>query len=446
MVRGNQIEDRHEAGGNRDMWQRSCAVVAGGVSSNMRARGVPRPLIVRRAAGSHLWDVEDNELVDVNMGYGCHLFGYGAGGFSETVGRQFGLGSMTGLPHEVDHRAAGLIVEMVPGAHKVRFANSGTEAVASALRLARMLTGRQRILTFFGHYHGWSEAIMRAGVAAGPKGQKPRPGAPGMTEGALGQVCEAIWNDEPSVREAFAGGGTDIAAVVLEPVAANAGVIPPQPGFLQFVRDIAHRNGSLVIFDEVITGFRVSQGGAAKHYSVVPDMTILSKAMGAGFPVSAIAGTAEVMAPLERNEAFHAGVYAGNHAALAVVAAVLDAIKRHNGLYEELEHIGASMEQAIAKAFADVGQAVWTGRVGSLLSVACTEEVPGPVVSPGHQPVAYARHLALQMAAQARGVYFHPDPLEPWFLSTAHGDREIQRVAEILGDALTATAGAVSGA
>ena len=423
---------------NPEAWARTCRVVAGGVSSNMRARGVPRPLVVHKASGARLWDVEGNELIDVNMGYGCHLFGYGPGAVADAVGRQFGSGSMTGLPHEVDHVAAGLVVELVPGAEQVRFANSGTEAVASALRLARMATGRPRVLGFFGHYHGWSEAILRAGAAAGPKAAQPRPGAAGMAPEALAHVAEAKWNDTGSVRDAFAAYRGEIACVILEPVAANAGVVPPAPGFLEFVRQMCTEHGALLVFDEVITGFRVARGGAQERYGVLPDITVLSKAMGAGFPVSALAGPREVMAPLARNEAFHAGVYAGNHTALAAVAAVLGHVQARSGLYEELEHIGAKAQSIVADAFADAGERVWLSRVGSLMSVACTARIGGHPAALGEEPVDALRHRRFQMAAQERGLYFHPDPLEPWFLSAAHGDAELRRLGEVVRGALGA--------
>jgi glutamate-1-semialdehyde 2,1-aminomutase len=210
-------------------------VVAGGASSNMRARGIVEPLVVARAAGSRIWDVQDRELIDVNMGYGPHIFGYADQTWAEDVGKQAALGAMTGIPHVLDREAAGLVAELVPSIEQVRFANSGTEALMSAARLVRMATGRQLIVTFEGHYHGWSETLLRKMVIPGAVEPFLEPGPPsgaaGMIPEAMAHTLQLPWNDTAAVAEVFDRYGDDIAAVFCEPVLGNAGGagIPPAP-------------------------------------------------------------------------------------------------------------------------------------------------------------------------------------------------------------------------
>ncbi|WP_264932938.1 aspartate aminotransferase family protein [Streptomyces sp. A012304] len=418
-------------------------VIAGGVSSSMRAAAVPVPLVVRRAEGCLIRDVEDTELVDFNMGYGPHLFGYADRDVAEAVADQFTKGHMTGLPHELDAAAGSLVAELVPGVEQVRFANSGTEAVASALRLARATTGRSLVVTFEGHYHGWSETVLRAGkTTLQVQGTRPTdvvPGAPGMIPEALAHTAQLPWNDAEALEELFARDGDQIAAVILEPVLANAGVIPPAPGFLRLLRELTARSGAMLIFDEVITGFRVARGGAQELYDVTPDLTVLSKVMGGGFPVAAFGGTAEAMRMLATNEAYHAGVYAGNHAALRAVVTVLTKLRALPGLYDELEAIGAGAEEALREVFAAERRPVHISRVGTLMCVALLRK---PVEKADTlrglaDAVDFSRHRRFQTLAQREGLYFHPNALEPWFLSTEHTGDVLDKAAGALRRALT---------
>jgi glutamate-1-semialdehyde 2,1-aminomutase len=416
-------------------------VVAGGVSSNMRARGFSRPLVVQRASGARVWDVAGRELIDVNMGYGPHLFGYADPGMAADLAAQYASGGMTGLPHYLDSVAAGLIAELVPSIEQVRFANSGTEAIASALRLARAVTGRSLVLTFQGHYHGWSEAVLRAPAAADQGTLRPVPGAPGMIPGALADVLQVRWNDAGQLRRAFADNAGRLAAVIVEPICANSGVVPPAPGFLEQIRELSLREGALLIFDEVITGFRVSHGGAQQVYGITPDLTIVSKVLGGGFPIAAFGGSRQVMAPLARLEAFHAGVYAGNHAAMRAAVTMLTRIRAATDVYDKLDELGGYAQERVQEAFDVAGCPVWIERAGSVMSVAVRDEsVPATVRDGADTPaIDVAAHAELQRACQEGGVYFHPNPLEPWFLSTAHSRADIDAVAEVIGDALRRT-------
>jgi glutamate-1-semialdehyde 2,1-aminomutase len=417
-------------------------VIAGGVSSSMRAQAIPEPLVVQRAKGDRIWDVEGRELLDLNMGYGPHLFGYADPDLAVALAGQLAEGAMTGLPHRLDQRAGELIARLVPSVEQVRFANSGTEAVASALRLARAATARTQVLTFEGHYHGWSETVLRAGKATfhepAPDSTTPRPGAPGMIPEALAHTVEVPWNDLPALRAAFEAHGERLAAVICEPVMANACVVPPAPGQLEELRALCDRWGAWLIFDEVITGFRVERGGAQERYGVMPDLTVLSKVMGGGVPVAAFGGPRHTMAMLADHRAMHLGVYAGNHMSVRAVVAMLEKIENSPDIYEQLEKHGSYLEHQLGSVFAELKRPALVSRVGSLLSVSLLRRMVdltrGPRVAA--QAMDFAAHRVLQIRAQRMGVYFHPSPIEPWFLSTAHSLEDLDRVVAVVRDAL----------
>lgn len=417
-------------------------VIAGGVSSSMRAQAIPEPLVIQRAKGDRIWDVEGRELVDLNMGYGPHLFGYADPDLAEALARQLAEGAMTGLPHQIDQRAGELIARLVPSVEQVRFANSGTEAVASALRLARAATGRTLVLTFDGHYHGWSETVLRAGKATfhepAPDSTAPRPGAPGMIPEALTHTIEVPWNDLPALRAAFEAHGGQLAAVICEPVMANACVVPPAPGQLEELRALCDRWGAWLIFDEVITGFRVERGGAQERYGVMPDLTVLSKVMGGGVPVAAFGGPRHTMAMLADQRAMHLGVYAGNHMSVRAVVAMVEKIENSPDTYEQLEKHGSYLEHQLCSTFADLKRPALVSRVGSLLSVSLLRRAADLSRGPraAAQAMDFAAHRAMQIRAQRMGVYFHPSPIEPWFLSTAHSMEDLDHVVAVVRDAL----------
>lgn len=438
-----QRETAGDAATNKNTFGEIRDVVAGGASSNMRVRGFTVPLVVERASGARIWDVEGNELIDLNMGYGPHILGYADPRYAEAIAAQLRDGAMTGLPHRLDRLAAGLIAELVPSVEQVRFANSGTEALTSAARLARMITGRTLVVTFEGHYHGWSETLLRRSATPGERPPRvelgPTAGAPGMIPEALSHTLQIPWNDTETLSEAFARHGDRIAAVFCEPVLANAGVIPPKPGFLDAIRETTAQHGALLVFDEVITGFRVARGGAQERYDITPDLTVMSKVLGGGFPVAAFGGSAETMAPLARNEAFHAGVYAGNHAAMAAVVSMLTRIRDEGDLYDRLEAVAQYAETSLREIFTTAHRPFWIGRSGSVISVALANRPLAVEEETSAGPVAtdYDAHRELQARCQASGVYFHPDPREPWFLSTRHTIQDIDRACAAIASALT---------
>jgi glutamate-1-semialdehyde 2,1-aminomutase len=417
-------------------------VIAGGVSSSMRAQAIPEPLVVERAKGDRIWDVEGRELIDLNMGYGPHLFGYAEPELAAALAQQLTEGSMTGLPHRVDLEAGELVARLVPSIEQVRFANSGTEAITSVLRLARAATGRMKVLTFEGHYHGWSETILRAGKATfhepAPEGTAPQPGALGMIPEALDYTLQIPWNDLPALRAVFEAHGDELAMVICEPVMANACVVPPVPGQLEELRELCDRYGAWLVFDEVITGFRLGVGGAQERYGVMPDLTVLSKVMGGGVPVAAFGGSRGKMAMLADHRAMHMGVYAGNHFSVRATATNMRKIERDPQVYERLEQSGDYFEQQLNAMFAELNRLALVSRVGSLFSVSLLSRPADLSRGPraAAQAMDFAAHRSWQIAAQERGVYFHPSPIEPWFLSTAHSVADLDQVLAVLRDAL----------
>jgi glutamate-1-semialdehyde 2,1-aminomutase len=438
----HQTAENAQTTTNAEQFANIGQVVAGGVSSSMRAQAIPEPLVVQRAKGDRIWDVEGRELIDLNMGYGPHLFGYADPDLAAALARQLTEGAMTGLPHLLDRQAGELIARLVPSVEQVRFANSGTEAVASTLRLARAATGRTQVLTFEGHYHGWSETVLRAGKATfhepAPDSTAPRLGAPGMIPEALAHTLEVPWNDLSALRAVFEAHGERLAAVICEPVMANACVVPPAPGQLEELRALCDRWGAWLVFDEVITGFRVGRGGAQERYGVMPDLTVLSKVMGGGVPVAAFGGSRVAMAMLADHRAMHLGVYAGNHVSVRAVVTMLEKIERSPQIYEQLEKHGDYLEHQLRSTFAEMNRPAMVSRVGSLLSVSLLRQPVdlsrGPRVAA--QAMDFAAHRALQIKAQGKGVYFHPSPIEPWFLSTAHSLEDLDHVVNIVRDAL----------
>ena len=376
------------------------------------------------------------------MGYGPHLFGYADPELAAALARQLTEGAMTGLPHRLDRQAGELIARRVPSVEQVRFANSGTEAVTSALRLARAATGRDVALTFDGHYHGWSETVLRAGKATF---HQPVPHSDRATTGRAGH--------DPGGARSHAGGALERPARPARRIrgprrTARGGDLrtgdgqclhrAAGPGQLEELRALCDRWGAWLIFDEVITGFRVARGGAQERYGVRPDLTVLSKVMGGGVPVAAFGGSRDAMAMLADQRALHLGVYAGNHLSVRAVATMLEKIERSPEIYEQLEKHGDYLEHELRSVFAEVKRQALVSRVGSLLSVSLLRQ-PADLsrgLRAAAQAMDFAAHRALQISAQGKGVYFHPSPIEPWFLSTAHSLEDLDRVVDVVRDAL----------
>jgi glutamate-1-semialdehyde 2,1-aminomutase len=414
-----------------DLYARASRVIPGGVNSPVRAMrsvGLEEPLFVARADGAYLEDTGGERYVDWVCSWGPLIFGHADPATVRAIQGAAEDGTTFGAPtaHEVD--LAEEIVEAVPSVEMVRLVSSGTEAAMSTVRLARAATGRDRIVKFAGCYHGHSDALLAdAGSGLATLGIPASPGVPGaVTADTI--VCR--FNDVDAVAEAVARYGDDLAAIIVEPVAGNMGVVPPEPGFLEALRARCDDSGALLVFDEVITGFRVARGGAQERFGVLPDLTILGKIVGGGMPLAAFGGRTELMERLApAGDVYQAGTLSGNPLATVAGLTVLRRLKHHS-VYDELEEAGAALERGLREAVPP--EAGCVQRVGAMATLFLT---PGPVRNfDDAKRSDTERYGELFRFLLERGVYVAPSQFEALFLSTAHGppelDRTLQAVAE----------------
>lgn len=405
-------------------------VLPGGVNSPVRAcRSVGTyPRFLDRGLGSHVWDVDGNEYIDLIGSWGPLILGHCREEVERAVLDAVKKGLSFGAPTAAEVEMAELVCQMT-GVEMVRMVNSGTEAVMSALRLARGATGRSKIIKFAGCYHGHSDSMLvKAGSGALTGGA---PDSAGVPKEIAGDTLTAAYNDLASVEGLLKANPEQVAAVIVEPVAANMGVVPPQPGFLQGLRKLCDESGALLIFDEVITGFRLAPGGAQEYYGVRADLVTYGKIIGGGMPVGAYGGSRKLMelvAPL--GPVYQAGTLSGNPVAMAAGLSQLRILKNNPEIYTELERKGALLEEGLKDALS--GIPVQVNRVGSLLTVFFTEQ---PVT--GYDQ---ARSSDLTRFRQwyhgllSRGIYAAPSQFEALFLSSAHTDTEIRRIIAAAGE------------
>jgi glutamate-1-semialdehyde 2,1-aminomutase len=429
---------------SEELLARATRSLAGGDSSTMRVLPYHLPLVAQRGEGSRVWDADNNEFIDLNMAYGPLIFGHCPRRVVDAVCEQVRhWGSQLGFPTEISTRVAEKVKVLFPGMELLRFANSGTEAMVSAIRLARTFTGRPTVIQFEGHYHGWGDPCFNryhAALDELPEGdyQPAIPGTTGMN-GAPRDLLVARWNDIDALCRCMDEHAGSVAAVLMEPVMGNAGVIPPREGYLQAVREATLERGVLLIFDEVITGMRVAAGGAQQHYGVGPDITVLSKALGGGYPVAAFGASAEIMQPIVDGTLFHGGVYSGNAVVMAAAEAVLDQVLGHQEtMYRQLHEVADDFADQVRRVFDDAGVPCVVQNVGPMVSLFLTTE---QVSALSHYREVrrfcdFEKYKSLQHRMQRTGVYFHPNQFEPMFLSTAHTHDDMQRVVEALENAL----------
>jgi glutamate-1-semialdehyde 2,1-aminomutase len=408
------------------LWLKATSLIPGGVNSPvraMRAVGLDEPFFVRRAEGAYLEDAEGNRYLDWVLSWGPLLFGHADSETVEAVREAALDGTTFGAPTEREVELAEEIAAAVPSVEMVRLVSSGTEASMSAIRLARAATHRDRVLKFAGCYHGHVDPLLaRAGSGLATLGIPTTPGVP-TPVAADTIVCS--FNDVDGTAAAVARYGEGLAAIVVEPVAGNMGVVPPEPGFLEVLRSLADASGALLVFDEVITGFRVARGGAQERFGVSPDLTILGKIVGGGLPLAAFGGRADLMEQLAPAGAvYQAGTLSGNPLATAAGLSVLRRL-RDPAVYEELERRGARLEEGLAP-FGTVQ------RVGAMLTLFCREgsvrDFEDASASDTERYSALFRHLL------ERGIYVAPSQFEAMFLSLAHGEAEIDRTIEAVGE------------
>jgi glutamate-1-semialdehyde 2,1-aminomutase len=416
--------------------------IAGGDNSTMRVLPYHLPLVAARGEGSRIWDVDGQEYIDLNMAYGPLIFGHRPPNVVEAVVRQVTeSGSQLGFPAELSIRVAEKVKRLFPHIELLRFSSTGSEAIAAALRLARTFTGRRYVIGFEGHYHGSSDGIFHryhAPLESLPDGSYATaiPGTLGMN-GAPYDLLVCRWNSPEALEQCLSDHADDVAAVIMEPVMGNAGVIPPQPAFLEVARSLTHEFGALLIFDEVITGMRVAAGGAQQRYGVEADITVLSKALGGGFPISAVGSSREIMQSIVEGRLFHGGVYSGNALVMAAADAVLDEIARDRAaIYRHLEEISVEFAQGAAEIFSRLGIPHRVHQVGPMVSLVLTSGDVGPITNYRDMRRAcdFDKYIHFQHQLQQSGVYFHPNQFEPLFFSTAHTSADVGLALERIED------------
>lgn len=405
--------------------ERASRVLAAGVSSQFRAFGVFHPMHYARAEGARMWDVDGNELLDFTLSQGPCILGHSHPELVARVQAAVAKGQLYAGQHEEEVLLAEAMQRLIPCAEKLRFASSGSEAAQACLRLARAVTGRQRFLKFDGHYHGWLDSVAWNVAPPGNAGDAPVPWCGGIAASAGADVITLPWNDLDAVRRAMAAHGDTVAAIITEPVMCNQGCIEPLPGFLEGLRAICDEHGSALIFDEIITGFRLDLGGAQRHYGVTPDLALFGKALGSGFPLAAVAGRARWMAPLEQGRAYHAGTMNGNNACIAAGLATVEILERDDGAaLGRIARLGATLRDGLA-------------RLGEKHGRALRVQGPGPMFHLGFSGLKRAtefRHVAAddKAAGQAfcqgmllEGVRLIERGL--WYVSAAHTGADIDQ-------------------
>ena len=421
-------------------------VIAGGVNSGARgpdAGWAPSPPVVARGEGARLWDVDGNEYIDHLLALGPMIHGHAHPRMTEAVTAAIrDLSTMYALPYELEAEAARAIVDAVPSVELVRFSNSGTEAVLHATRIARAATGRTVVIRFEGQYHGWADQLewshhpdlAKAGPVDHPNAL---PGSLGIPEAFGSALAVMPWNDAEVIEAFMAERGDEVAAILTEPIMGNTGVIPPQPGYLEKLRELADRYGSVLIFDEVITGFRVALGGGQAKYGVTPDLTTMAKALGGGFPVSAVGGKRSLMESVADGSVLHAGTYNASTLATAAVVASLG-ILGEPGAYDRLYAVSERLQKGIGSILTDAGVAVQVQGVGPMFQT-WFSETPVTNYREAAPHLNSPRYATLVRALLERGVMVHPSNIELWFVSTVHTDEHVDRVLEIYADAVAAT-------
>ncbi|AQA04568.1 aspartate aminotransferase family protein [Mycobacterium sp. MS1601] len=425
------------------LFDRARKTVPGGAGSTARLPRNgwnPYPIFMAEGHGSRLVDVDGNEYIDYLLGLGPMILGHRPPAVTAAVNRAVNeFGTCFGLPYELEIEAAEKVVAAVPGIEQVRFTNSGSEAVGTAVRLARATTGRRLIVRFEGHYHGWQDTVywsnhvdpQLAGPASHPRPVAMGPGVPSELEDTL---VVLTWNDPESFVALMKERGEEVAAVLTEPAVFNTGCILPEAGYLELLRSETRKYGALLIFDEVITGFRFARGGAQEWFGVTPDITTLAKGLGGGFPVAAVGGSVEAMRLVASGAYSHSGTYNANVVACAAVSATMDVLAEP-GLYERQRALGFRLAEGLSSMAADCGLDAYVAGLGTVFQLWFAD---GPIHN-WREAAARADEALFTRWYQEmviRGVLFHPLQFENLFVSLVHTDRDIDQTLNAAQDAL----------
>lgn len=419
---------------------RAGQVLAGGVSSDARRLPGGGPLFVDRAAGARIVDVDGREYLDFVLGQGPAILGHTAPVVAEAVAAQARRGLSYSAQHEAEVELAETVCRLVPSAELVRFNSVGSEAVHAALRLARGHTGRGKVLKFEGHYHGWLDPVLYSVhpdlAAAGPATRPYTVGGTAGQGGDPGDVLVAPWNDIDALTELLDAHGDDLAAVIMEPILCNTGVIPPAPGFLEAAVRLSREAGALVVFDEIITGFRLAPGGAQEHLGITPDLTTLGKALAGGMQLSALVGRADVMAEIAEGRVAHAGTFNSHPVAVAAGQATLRVLdEQRDTVYPTLFSLGRRLAEGLRAAGARAGVPLLVSEAGPLVQTYVT----GATAVRDYRDFAATDRAAtnrLHGLLLERGVNVVPRGL--WFLSTAHTAEDVDAAVAVAEEALAA--------
>jgi glutamate-1-semialdehyde 2,1-aminomutase len=419
------------------LYAAACAVIPGGVNSPVRAWNAVggHPVFVQRARGAEIVDADGRSYLDLVGSWGPMILGHAHPAVVAAIRERAPMGTSFGAPTAGEVELARLLVDALPSVEQVRLVSSGTEAAMSALRLARAVTGRDLIVKFAGCYHGHSDALLvRAGSGAMTFGV---PDSPGVPSALASLTLIAGYNDIAGVRTLLRERGAEVAAVIVEPVAGNMGVVAPSPGFLETLRDETARAGSLLIFDEVITGFRIGWGGAQGRYGIAPDLTCLGKIVGGGMPLAAFGGRGDIMQQLApTGPVYQAGTLSGNPLGVAAGLATLRTLQGIRGAHERLEALGALAQEGLEQAIAAAGIDGCVNRVGSMMTLFLG--VPGVHDYGSARKADTERFARFFRGMLAEGMYLPPSQFEAMFLSLAHEEADVERFVQAARKVLAA--------
>ncbi len=434
---------------SKEMFERIKRSIAGGESSYARLRaGIE--LCIDHTAGARIWDVDGNEYIDYCLGYGPLIFGHHPDDIVQAVVDQISTkGFHFSFPHELDYKVGEAMQRLVPAVDLIRFTCSGTESTMAAMRLARAYSGKEKIIKFEGAYHGWSDLnfisyhpalSMAAGRYNAPR---PLPDSTGMPQAFVDSVIIQPFNDLEVIEKMIRERHFEIAAVLIEPIMANCGIIPPKDDYLTELRRITEQYGVLLIFDEVMTGFRIAAGGAQEYYNIRPDISTFAKVLGGGFPVACFGGTEEVMRIEADNEVVHGGTYTANPLVLAAASAVLQRIERDKDtMYPQLFALSERLRNGLMRVIREAGFHCFGQGVGPLFQIYFGNTQVDRLYN-YRDTMEYVRediYTAWHEEMQNRGIYFHPGQAERWFLSTEHTEQDIDATIDAADESIRAVA------